>query len=115
MCPQRSFQDEEECEWLAWDVIPAWGERRMGERRSAKGDTPPRGRERRRAERRVAKGIRIALTPALSQGWLAFEAGDARRRLAPIPEGWHELPDDELRALWRRAEQLPPRRRRLVE
>lgn len=87
----------------------------MSDRRSAKVGTAPQGRERRRAERRVAKGIRIALTPVLSQGWLAFESGDARRRLAPIPPGWHEVPDDELRALWRRAEVLPPRRRRLVE
>lgn len=24
-------------------------------------------------------------------GWLCFECPDERRRLAPIPEGWHEF------------------------
>lgn len=70
--------------------------------------------ERRHRERRVSPGIRIALTPRLSRGWLAFESDTERRRLAPIPEEWQLLPDAELRELWRGAEQLP-RRRRLLE
>ena len=100
---------------MVWDVIPAWGERRRGERRAAAG-APPRGvGERRQSDRRHIRSIRIALTPRLATGWLAFEWGDARRRLAPIPADWHLLPEERLRELWRAAEQLPPRRRRLVE
>ena len=63
----------------------------------------------------VPRGIRIALPPRLAAGWIAFECGEERRRAAPIPERWELLPDDALRAIWRDAERLPPRRKRLVE
>lgn len=66
-------------------------------------------------ERRRLRGLRIALPPRLAQGWIAFECGDERRRVAPIPAGWDHLPEPALRELWRGAEQLPPRRKRLVE
>jgi hypothetical protein len=39
----------------------------------------------------------------LRNGWLCFESIHARRRLAPIPERWDELSDEELRALHVRA------------
>jgi hypothetical protein len=29
-------------------------------------------------------------------GWLTFESGPERRRLAPIPAGWEEAPPDRL-------------------
>ena len=113
--PQRDFRDDDDRPWTAWDVIPSWGERRRAERR-ALASAPPRGvGERRRKERRTIHGIRIALTPRLANGWLAFESGDARRRLAPIPAEWHLLPEERLRELWRTAEQLPRRRKRLIE
>lgn len=113
--PQRDFRDDDDQPWTAWDVIPSWGERRRGERRAHTG-APPRGSgERRRAERRHHRGIRIALTPRLAGGWLAFESGVMRRRLAPIPSEWHLLPEDRLRELWRAAEPLPHRKRRLIE
>jgi hypothetical protein len=108
------FQDDSARLWNAWDVIPAWGERRTSDRR-ANADTSPETEERRRRERRRTRGIRIALPPVLAGGWLAFECGDERRRLAPIPAGWDQLPEDQLRALWRDAQQLPPRRKGLVE
>jgi hypothetical protein len=43
-------------------------------------------------------------------GWLVFETPDGRRRrrLHPIPRGWAELPDAELRALLDRAEPARP-------
>jgi hypothetical protein len=46
---------------------------------------------------------------------VAFECDEDRRRVAPIPPGWHELPEQELVHLWREAELLPPRRKGLVE
>jgi hypothetical protein len=111
--PYRTFLDDASRLWNAWDVIPHWGERRRGERRSASGD---RSRDRRLADRRRNAGaLRISLPPRLVKGWLAFESGEERRRLAPIPEHWEILSDDALRALWRDAELLPPRRKRLVE
>jgi hypothetical protein len=48
--------------------------------------------------------------PELRGGWLTFEQGDARRRLAPIPDGWADLPDPELRRLCSAAQQERPRR-----
>ena len=115
VCPHRDFRDDDEQPWTAWDVIPAWGERRRGERRGVAGTAPLGIGERRRSDRRRIRGIRIALTPRLANGWLAFESGEARRRFAPIPPDWHLLPEDELRKLWRAAEQLPRKRRRLIE
>jgi hypothetical protein len=46
---------------------------------------------------------------------VAFECGDERRRIAPIPARWYELSEDELVQLWHGAEKLPPRRKGLVE
>jgi hypothetical protein len=30
------------------------------------------------------------------EGWLTFDNGSERRRLAPVPERWAELPDERL-------------------
>jgi hypothetical protein len=112
--PHRTFYDDVSRLWNAWDVIPHWGERRRDERR--KGRDPERKGERRLVDRRQRTGeLRISLPPRLARGWLAFESGEDRRRVAPIPDQWHERSDDELRELWRGAEQLPPRRKRFVE
>lgn len=35
----------------------------------------------------------------LPAAWLCFESGAQRRRLSPIPEGWHDAPLEELRRL----------------
>jgi hypothetical protein len=113
--PHRTFLDDLARLWNAWDVIPAWGERRRAERRQRVEGAGARVIDRRAGERRHHRGVRIALPPRLAQGWIAFECGTERRRVAPIPEGWNELPESALRELWRDAEQLPPRRKGLVE
>jgi hypothetical protein len=112
--PHRTFLDDLARLWNAWDVVPAWGERRTSERRRASAAEPPLI-DRRRRERRRERGVRISLPARLARGWVAFEYGDERRRVAPIPVGWETLSEDEVRELWRGAEQLPPRRKRLVE
>jgi hypothetical protein len=43
--------------------------------------------------------FRVVVPNALQQGWLAFQSGNERRRLAPIPQNWTELPDEELISL----------------
>ena len=113
--PHRTFNDDMARLWNAWDVVPSWGERRQRERRSEPGLPPAALLDRRRVERRRRRGIRIALPPRLAQGWIAFECGDERRRIAPIPPGWEELSETGLRKLLGQAEQLPPRRKRFVE
>ena len=115
MSPHRQFTDDRGLTWQAWDVFPHWGERRSYQRRQLAGQPPEGTRERRISERRTRNGIRIGLSPRLTQGWLAFECQGLRRRIAPIPGGWHQLSDEELSALLRDAEEIAPRRGRLVE
>jgi hypothetical protein len=113
--PHRTFRDDAARLWNAWDVVPSWGERRLGERRSEPGAPSAALSERRRLQRRQRGGIRIALPPRLVHGWIAFECGDERRRVAPIPTGWDQLSESALVELWSGAEHLPPRRKRLIE
>lgn len=83
MSGYRSFADDMGTVWDVWEVRPAHVERR----------TPA-----------------LAFGPHLQEGWLAFQSGDDRRRLAPIPSGWQQLGVAELRALLRQSEPVAPRR-----
>lgn len=47
--------------------------------------------------------------PTLEGGWLAFQSGAERRRLAPLPLYWATAPDEELREMLRRAKPVSPR------
>jgi hypothetical protein len=40
----------------------------------------------------------------LREGWLTFESGTERRRLAPVPPSWEELPIARLELMCRVAE-----------
>jgi hypothetical protein len=57
-----------------------------------------------RPERRVRARPRGILRPEFEEGWLCFDAGMHRRRLAPVPREWEAGSDAELEALCRRAE-----------
>src|SRR3954464_13439654 len=106
MSPHRKFRCEDGLVWQAWDVVPTWGERRVAQRRQNTQPPPDITGERRIADRRRRQGIRIGLSEALTSGWLAFECQGMRRRVAPIPAGWDELPEEELCKIWRDAELL---------
>ncbi len=47
----------------------------------------------------------------LAHGWLVFERtdGEEKRRLCPYPATWEESGDDELLALWGKAEKVKRR------
>ncbi len=45
------------------------------------------------------RGERRTVSPQLTGGWLAFESSTEKRRLAPIPERWEELPVETLASL----------------
>jgi hypothetical protein len=105
----RAFRDDGGTEWTVWEVRPGQivigaSERRAGhDRRVAPAPDPVierrRGRDRRVEARQVATG----LGSDLAGGWLAFQAGAVRRRLAPVPDGWDRMSDAELVALCGRA------------
>lgn len=93
----RHVRDPEGAEWVVWEVIPVRSS--LLERR---GMSP--GAEAYAGPDRRGEGSRT-----LKEGWLAFESGGEKRRLAPVPAGWEACPDEELRALLARA--APVRRR----
>lgn len=90
----RTFVDPGGREWEVWDVFPrgimlAAPERRLvGDRRS---QPPPQE----LIERRTALR-RVAVSPGLEKGWLAFRSGEERRRQCPIPEHWETMTDAQL-------------------
>jgi hypothetical protein len=87
----RIFEDDQGRRWEVWAVLPEVVERRLNaERRTAPRDTP---------DRRQQVDIRFRMAPELRQGWLAFQSGYERRRLAPIPRAWETLDDRELAEL----------------
>ena len=56
-------------------------------------------------------GRERVLPEAFRDGWLVFECDVERRRLAPIPEEWEELADEELERLCSAALVVPARTR----
>lgn len=47
----------------------------------------------------LSESSRHSLPAHWREGWLVFENGEERRRLAPIPAQWEELPEDRMREL----------------
>lgn len=82
----RDFKDAHGREWRVWDVRPD--------------DLVPRTTD------------EDYLAQLYYTGWMVFEskAGEDKRRLYPIPQGWQELPDTELEALLKQAEIVPHRK-----
>lgn len=96
----RTFVDSTGTEWEAFDVVPRETERRATDRRSGSLRQAGRDVERRERDRRLSVGGRSLLT---NQGWLAFQHGDERRRLSPIPANWQRASEAELEAYCRQA------------
>lgn len=114
----RSFRDAIGTEWTVWDVRPHGRDRRTGATRRSGHDRRldpmrlggARRAERRRvpdrrttADRRLVPRPRAVLLPGLEHGWLCFEGGTERRRLAPIPPDWEACEPGALEGYCRRA------------
>lgn len=84
--------------WDVWEVYPSAVEQRMSGEFPAVQDDDGRPQERRE--------VRIRVPAALEGGWLAFQSGTQRRRLAPIPASWISLSDEDLIRLLARADPL---------
>lgn len=84
--------------WDVWEVYPSAVEQRMSGEYPAVNAAKPSQPEKRE--------MRIRVPSALQEGWLAFQSGNERRRLAPIPENWIALDDEALIRLLARADRL---------
>jgi hypothetical protein len=71
--PHRDFIDTQGERWEVFDVRPRQGSE--------------------------ARAVR----PELSDGWLTFESRTEKRRLAPIPTDWEDLPTETLADLCEKA------------
>lgn len=80
----RDFRDDQGVQWLVYAV-----------HREAM------------AEAAAQRGRRYLPEP-YQDGWLVFESEARKLRLAPIPEGWDDLPDRVLRTLLARATPATP-------
>jgi hypothetical protein len=47
---------------------------------------------------------RVNLPHRFQTGWLSFDMGQETRRIAPIPDAWESMSDEQLLALWDKAE-----------
>lgn len=93
----RRFTDQHGRAWEAWEVHPSLVERRVNtERRRSTRATP---------DRRQRREFRLSMPSELQDGWLALQAASTKLRLAPIPDGWMHLSDDELATLIQKAEE----------
>jgi hypothetical protein len=73
----REFTDKKGTTWQVWDVYPS-SSRSPG----ASGENSV-----------------SYLDSRFSSGWLCFSCGEERRRVAPIPTGWHNLNANALEQL----------------
>lgn len=87
---RRQFRGADGTLWDVWDVHPA----------DASGDNPYDRRHARRGDATDSPPpASPLLDPDLEAGWLCFQSGGDRRRFAPIPPQWSELPDGVLRVM----------------
>ena len=100
----RSFRDELGREWDVWEVVPTAVERRIAHSQKRPAEV----------ERRRVHEARVVVPERLQRGWLAFQSGRERRRLAPIPVDWADMTAAELVDLLNQADRRV-RTRRLVE
>ena len=98
--PHRIFRDETGRQWDVWEVIPTAVERRIAK-------PIPRAPS---LERRKVHETRVIVPDQLQKGWLAFQCGRERRRLAPIPGEWDDLTATELLDLLHHAERRSRKR-----
>jgi hypothetical protein len=105
----RTFVAPDGDEWRVWKVIPTrtMEDVREWERRGQ--DVLAYGGPERRADERRAGDTLPFVSPALVKGWLCFESGTGKRRLAPPPAAWEDCTEAELAELWTRADSVQSR------
>jgi hypothetical protein len=105
----RTFVAPDGDEWRVWKVIPTRTMEDVREwDRRGQDVLAYDGPERRAQDRRGGSTLPF-VSPALAGGWLCFESEHGKRRLAPPPARWEDIPEADLAALWEQAEIVPPR------
>jgi hypothetical protein len=105
----RTFVAADGDEWRVWKVIPTRTLEDVREwDRRGQDVLAYDGPERREEERRGANSVPF-VSPALAKGWLCFESEHGKRRLAPPPVRWEDIPESELAELWEQADIVPQR------
>jgi hypothetical protein len=101
--PRREIKDERGSVWDVWDVKPGDAVARIAyDRRNTMRDeaADPAPADDPVDERpRSPMLVTPMLSAELEHGWLCFQSGSERRRFAPIPPNWPELPDGVLRVM----------------
>jgi hypothetical protein len=102
----RTFVDSAGRRWEVWLVTPAAAERRRTDRRAKAGGSMTRTTHEGVSDRRITPERRrnpfrrnLDVASEYSNGWLCFEGGGEKRRLAPVPDGWDQAGPDRL-ATW---------------
>jgi hypothetical protein len=85
---KRQFFDANGVSWDVWDVSPQDLSRVDYDRRATA-----------RTQGDVPRAFSASVYPELREGWLCFQSALEKRRFAPIPPEWHELPDGVLRVM----------------
>jgi hypothetical protein len=89
----RKIVDSTQQAWDVWEVVPS-----LVREITDEPDAAPRR--------------KIVVPAELQGGWLAFQSEKERRRIAPVPRDWAELPDDALLDLLGNAPVVAPQRTR---
>ena len=101
----RSFKDRQGKRWDVWQVHPSQAERRFSQRRVNKSDLTDTAQRRSGVERRESETPphkrsdpqhRPLVAAEFAYGWLCFESGGEKKRLAPVPVGWQDAGPDRL-------------------
>ena len=112
----RTFVDPCGVMWSVTVIVPQLTERRLTDRRSASNAIVDfRAERRKQSDRRHMREVRAPVREGFESGWLVFDNGDEKRRLAPVPEGWDRMTAKELESLCGRAKPSHQRWTRLVE
>jgi len=89
---RRTFTDRYGVEWTVTESLPRDAAAETSRERRSEPRSQPRSRARSR------RAVNLA-TRDLDLPSLQFESSRQRRRLAPIPPGWEQMPHDELEDL----------------
>jgi hypothetical protein len=92
----RTFKDRGGKNWDVWQVDPSANERRLAQRRLLHQKRTNSAERRSGTERRALKQARPLVAPEYAYGWLCFQCGEEKRRLAPVPEEWERAHDEML-------------------